>query len=61
MKYLIGMSVLISGIAFASPISYKEKGDFLQQTETKKKKKKKGCGCGNLSAVHQLKRQVEVS
>ncbi len=59
MKYLIGMSVLISGIAFASPVSYKEKGDSLQQVETKKKKKKKGCGCGNQIYMHKENRSIE--
>ena len=58
MKYLIGMSLLVCGIAFASPVSYKEKGDSLQQIECKKKKKKKGCGCG--IEYHQV-RQIEVS
>lgn len=52
------MSLLVCGIAFASPVSYKEKGDSLQQIECKKKKKKKGCGCG--IEYHQV-RQIEVS
>ena len=58
MKYLIGM-LLISGIAFASPI-YKKKGDTHQQVEVKKKKKKKGCGCGNRIYMHKEKRSLEV-
>ncbi|NGX59749.1 MAG: hypothetical protein KR126chlam3_00906 [Chlamydiae bacterium] len=57
MKYLIGM-LLMSGIAFASPVSYKEKGDTLLQVEAKKKKKKKGCGCGSLSEMHQYSGQL---
>ncbi|NGX26381.1 MAG: hypothetical protein K940chlam6_00299 [Chlamydiae bacterium] len=58
MKYLIGMSLLVCGIAFASPVSYKEKGDSLQQVQCKKKKKKKKCGCDK--QYHQ-ESQIEVS
>ncbi len=52
------MSLLVCGIAFASPVSYKEKGDSLQQVQCKKKKKKKKCGCDK--QYHQ-ESQIEVS